>query len=1817
MGKRDQYYKTKVKENIKIEGGAGLLPPVATDSLQSSSTLACVDLLCEGPTEGLVTKGGERAKDFSFLEAIYLDDIPIKEPQKYSFNKKPITMEHVDLIGALNSNVMTSGLDLIRLHLSEELKLLSDGAHQSIVRNQITKLDSVKTEMSSYITKNQAKLGHLGVMFFSSDGIYSSSDDEFFRYTLDRANTYDTSATNEAYLLSNLSFNTFFNNDLQERLVQKPDGDVVQIPESFFFIAPSFRGLDQSLEANTQDMTGRYVGKKYRINDLVGGGVMFFYIGERDYRLSNSMANDQPGNFKTGDFVFSNNSNMYTEFRPKDDRDIFMRNFTSDSTYAGDTSLSLIATNKQTNPSLGDVNHKDIKLGFANDLSGVYNYNNIAFDQRNGYEQQIVLDQYVNASRDIPVNKRLLGPFSQEQNKDISELGDFAGWNLKPSLDHDAYPVIHFIDDYQVDGYQSTITVSALRSTQRAGDDAGRTLPANVMVRFVAGYELSDRSFQEYENIIDYRPEILITQGEFLQIEDETDETSNRFLRLSGAMNSNGNPKTLPSLRLRNINNGNLETLTTNSDMRNYGLTKFDVNKVYYSIEHFSITNPSDNNNKWTYSVDDAVNEANIYFAQGFVQDVEWGNGVNQVSNYGGNGVYFTHSTSKQNTDMGNGLLLGVSMDIANGARVFSPPILDININPPTVSRSNIEQFATLSQALAAGVSLKDYVLKNYDNFRIVAINGISTSQYNQTFDLTDILPNPKDLKNLRLNSTDIPGLTDQLIENYKLGNKNGLIFPGNSWQTPKRYVSATKIDYETDSVLTDKTLSLNYNTESISDSFTYPYSALASSIIDARAFSRVPSRSFEMRLKKVLVPSNYNPLRGDGTDKRFQESKITYGQRYIFNFNHDGHASNNCRWQLNQEINWGRKNVEISLKYRDSTAQGANPYAGSNIQTLFMAQHKQTNSNGIAIDGGTATDGIHIFYKKDAGHGNKRFECQFRGSNTLTVAVDQDFFAFESSFEITYKHTRTTMTLTVVATKADGTTKTFTGTRQKTNSSMYVVTTGSAFDSDVDKKALMFIGGRKLTNTTNQVRTNTQIADLKIKINNQLIHHYDGTLMDSGSRRARVFRDKVGGCHGIMVATNTAEAEERTKESKTVLDANSIFGRNKERVYMGEWDGTFKLAWTDNPAWVLYDLMINPVYGCGNRIDTREDINIFKLYNLGRYCDAVDVDGFFEGVTDAYGGLEPRFSCNLLIDRSENAYQVLSNIGSIFRAISYWDGTALTFSSDKPRTTTAIFNNRNVREGFFSYGDILATARFNRVEVPYADAKDNYAVKVEYVEDEESIRNYGTITNISNGIGCTSRSQAKRAGKYILLSNKLETETVAFQCGSEAMLLTPGDIIQINDDLKNFEFNNGKVLDFQTGNFNTNTPSVTHAYFDVADHDLNKDSILIGAGGGLYTYNNRHQNQLNALRDIFKYDLTHTAGLDSDVYEGVMPVSAIEKMEEAQVSKHQITGVRDLGNGILRIGTDFNYPTQSGISHGMPFSTTLSNGGDENLYKVINVKPEKDEPGLFEINALEYSQEKYDMIENNDFDYVRSTPNIGIPQNTINEPTPPSSVVVGAPVQQANGTFDITVTINAGGGSTETKYVVTAVNKTFVSPYLQEFVRKDSSGATVVKLRGLAAGDYTVTVTSLKNPESSQPYKTQVHIPVKEIVYHKKLIKNITLTNSNNQSYNRISSTGYASGQSLTSNLNYLFDVRSEYDNSLNLNNQTGVGINIYAQTGNSYIQLETGYLGNQFDFNAIRNINTFGAIENQPVFKFELTDNDKVVDTTFCTGYLTGYLG
>lgn len=247
--------------------------------------------------------------------------------------------------------------------------------------------------------------------------------------------------------------------------------------------------------------------------------------------------------------------------------------------------------------------------------------------------------------------------------------------------------------------------------------------------------------------------------------------------------------------------------------------------------------------------------------------------------------------------------------------------------------------------------------------------------------------------------------------------------------------------------------------------------------------------------------------------------------------------------------------------------------------------------------------------------------------------------------------------------------------------------------------------------------------------------------------------------------------------------------------VYDGDWDGTFKIAWTDNPAWILYDLMINQRYGIGNRIDNLEDINIFNLYKIGRYCDAVDSNGNFVGLDDGLGGLEPRFSCNIMLEASQNAFKTITDICTVFNGMAFYANGRLDFFADQPKEPMMFFNNDNVFDGIFSYQTTNKSSQFNAAEVTFLDKDDDFTAKKETVMDEVSMRENGLLRRDVNAKGATSRGQAARLGRYILYTNKFEREIVNFKAGSDGLMLSIGDIIEIQDELKNFETSFGKVL--------------------------------------------------------------------------------------------------------------------------------------------------------------------------------------------------------------------------------------------------------------------------------------------------------------------------------------------------------------------------------------------------------------------------------------
>lgn len=228
-------------------------------------------------------------------------------------------------------------------------------------------------------------------------------------------------------------------------------------------------------------------------------------------------------------------------------------------------------------------------------------------------------------------------------------------------------------------------------------------------------------------------------------------------------------------------------------------------------------------------------------------------------------------------------------------------------------------------------------------------------------------------------------------------------------------------------------------------------------------------------------------------------------------------------------------------------------------------------------------------------------------------------------------------------------------------------------------------------------------------------------------------------------------------------------------RQYTGVWNGTFKLAYTNNPAWVYYDLVLNDRYGLGHMIKSYQ-LDRYELYRIGQYCDQL--------VSDGKGGMEPRFTCNLYLQQRADALRVLQDLAAIFRGMAYWGGGMVTVTSDMPEDPSYTYTNANVLDGKFEYSGTGRKTRYSICLVSWNDPKDFYRPKVEYVEDPDTLRLFGHRQTEATAIGCTSQSQAQRLGRWMLLTNKMETETINFTVGLDGTIVRPGKIVRIaNND--------------------------------------------------------------------------------------------------------------------------------------------------------------------------------------------------------------------------------------------------------------------------------------------------------------------------------------------------------------------------------------------------------------------------------------------------
>jgi hypothetical protein len=239
--------------------------------------------------------------------------------------------------------------------------------------------------------------------------------------------------------------------------------------------------------------------------------------------------------------------------------------------------------------------------------------------------------------------------------------------------------------------------------------------------------------------------------------------------------------------------------------------------------------------------------------------------------------------------------------------------------------------------------------------------------------------------------------------------------------------------------------------------------------------------------------------------------------------------------------------------------------------------------------------------------------------------------------------------------------------------------------------------------------------------------------------------------------------------------------------IYSGIWSGTFGAAqWTTDPAWILWDLLTSTRYGFGDHIQAAQ-LDKWAFYAASQYASALVPDGF--------GGQEPRFSANVNIQTQEDAYKLVNDMASIFRAMPFWGAGTCTLGQDRPADTSYLFTYANVTEDGFSYQGGSLKNRPTVAVVSYLSLKKR-DIDYEVVEDQAAIKKYGVVTREVSAFACTSRGQAHRLGEWLLYSEWNESEIVSFTASIDAgVVVRPGQIIEISDPVRAGSRRGGRIL--------------------------------------------------------------------------------------------------------------------------------------------------------------------------------------------------------------------------------------------------------------------------------------------------------------------------------------------------------------------------------------------------------------------------------------
>jgi hypothetical protein len=465
--------------------------------------------------------------------------------------------------------------------------------------------------------------------------------------------------------------------------------------------------------------------------------------------------------------------------------------------------------------------------------------------------------------------------------------------------------------------------------------------------------------------------------------------------------------------------------------------------------------------------------------------------------------------------------------------------------------------------------------------------------------------------------------------------------------------------------------------TEIVDAPLVYPHSAIMATLIDARSFSRVPKRTFDMKLLKIKIPANYDSenreYTGNWTGQWASRKQWSDNPAWVFYDMMTSRRYGLAKYGFGDDVvdKW---NLYSIGKYCDELVETG--YRPPNIPLLFTVD---VNSATVFINDQGSGPG-------NAARGEEKIKGMFPEGEVVAFYKLKD----ESGTALNE------------------------GFRRRIGTSFY------------NKENNMFsFNIHKIINSEYIFMTYVGLEQLYIDFN-------------------------------------------YNKEAKKKITAN---------------------------AWIVNYLTEKSAKGIENDM-VREYMSGYNLGSSVSTGKVVVEKSLYKPV------LEPRFSTNIYLDKEQDAFNCLNDLAAIFRGMVYWNNGFVFISNDQSREAIMVFTNSNVQDGVFTYTGSAKSTRFSSVLVRYNDAQDSYKPKVEYIEDASSVRKYGYLEKKIIALGTTSRSQAYRLGKWFLYTNQLETDLIQFKCGIEATYLRPGDVIKIQDSLKNTKRYGGRIKAIDPANY-------------------------------------------------------------------------------------------------------------------------------------------------------------------------------------------------------------------------------------------------------------------------------------------------------------------------------------------------------------------------------------------------------------------------------